>query len=307
MAKFRSNHAKGDRGSSGMITKVGIFSLILGVLYMVFNKFSGSNTDETEFVIKEDVPDLETTETKEIYYLPTSTTGDIVTHRYYALSYSEEHELPEWVSYELTRERLRTKWVDRTNDFRADPKVKSRSATPQDYKRSGYDRGHLAPAADMAFSEDAMSESFYMSNMSPQVRGFNVGVWRELEELTRDWAKKFRHLYVVSGPILNKPYIDWIGENEVAVPHAFYKVLLDLSEPELKGIAWVIPNEVTEMPLTKYATTIDEVEDLTGINFFSELMDEKLEAELEGNFDNDLWKLNSKKYELRVEKWNKLR
>jgi endonuclease G len=112
---------------------------------------------------------------------------------------------------------------------------------------------------------------------------------------------------VVSGPILNKPFIDWIGENEVAVPHAFYKVLLDLSEPELKGIAWVIPNEVTEMPLTKYATTIDEVEDLTGINFFSELMDEKLEAELEGNFDNDLWKLNSKKYELRVEKWNKLR
>jgi endonuclease G len=286
---------------------VGIFSLILGVLYMVFNKFSGSNTDETEFVIKEDVPDLETTETKEIYYLPTSTTGDIVTHRYYALSYSEEHELPEWVSYELTRERLHTKWVDRTNDFRADPKVKSRSATPQDYKRSGYDRGHLAPAADMAFSEDAMSESFYMSNMSPQVRGFNVGVWRELEELTRDWAKKFHHLYVVSGPILNKPFIDWIGENEVAVPHAFYKVLLDLSEPELKGIAWVIPNEVTEMPLTKYATTIDEVEDLTGINFFSELMDEKLEAELEGNFDNDLWKLNSKKYELRVEKWNKLR
>jgi endonuclease G len=211
------------------------------------------------------------------------------------------------VAYELTRDRLKTEWVQRTNDFRPDPKISTGSATPQDYKRSGYDRGHLAPAADMAFSEEAMSQSFYMSNMCPQVRGFNVGVWRELEELTRDWAKKFRHLYVVTGPVLNKPYIDWIGENEVAVPHAFYKVLLDLSEPELKGIAWIIPNEVTEMPLTKYATTIDEVEELTGIDFFAELMDEKLEAELEGNFDNDLWKLNPKKYELRVEKWNKLR
>lgn len=307
MAKFKSNHAKGDRGGSGMITKVGIFSMILGALYFVFNKFSGGQSVEPEFPIEEDVSNLESTEKGEIYYLPTSSTGDIITHRHYALSYSEEHELPEWVAYELTRDRLKTEWVQRTNDFRPDPKISTGSATPQDYKRSGYDRGHLAPAADMAFSEEAMSQSFYMSNMCPQVRGFNVGVWRELEELTRDWAKKFRHLYVVTGPVLNKPYIDWIGQNEVAVPHAFYKVLLDLSEPELKGIAWIIPNEVTEMPLTKYATTIDEVEELTGIDFFAELMDEKLEAELEGNFDNDLWKLNPKKYELRVEKWNKLR
>lgn len=306
MAKFRANHAKGDRGGSGMISKIGIFSFILGALFFVFNKFSG-NTTEPNIPIEEDVPILEDAKKDEIYYLPTSSTGQIVTHRYYALSYSEEHELPEWVAYELTRERLKTKWVDRTNDFRSDPKVDTKSAHPLDYKRSGYDRGHIAPAADMAFSEDAMSESFYMSNMAPQVRGFNVGVWRELEELTRDWAKKFRHLYVVSGPILNRPYIDWIGKNEVAVPHAFYKVLLDLSEPELKGIAWIIPNEVTEMPLTEYATSIDEVEQLTGINFFAELMDEKLEAELEGNFDNDLWKLNSKKFELRVNKWNKLK
>jgi len=146
-----------------------------------------------------------------------------------------------------------------------------------------------------------------MSNVAPQVRAFNMGIWRELEELTRDWAKKFRHLYVVSGPVLTERPIDWIGDNEVAVPARFYKVLLDLSEPEYKAIAWIIPNEESDKPLTEYATTVDEVERLTGIDFFPELMDEALEAELEGHFDNDLWRLNPKKYDLRVKKWNNFR
>ncbi len=304
MAKFRSNHAKNDRGSSGIISKVGIFSLILGTLYLVFQKFSGENSN-TEGDVTEDVSNLENTQTKEIYYLPTSTTGQIVKHQHYALSYAEHYEQAEWVAYELTRDRLTRKWVERSNDFRPDPKIKTNSSTPDDYRGSGYDRGHLVPAADMAFSEQAMSETFLMSNISPQLRGFNGGVWRELEELTRDWAKKFQHLYVVSGPVFNDSIRGWIGSNEVAVPDAYFKVVLDLREPEQKGIAWVIPNEVTDVPLTEFAMTIDEVEEITGINFFAELMDEKLESKMEGEYNNDLWKLNSKKFELRVEKWNK--
>ena len=93
-------------------------------------------------------------------------------HKYFALSYFEKYELPEWVAYELTSERLQMPWMPRTNNFRPDPKVQTGSATPADYKTTKFDRGHLVPAADMAFSEEAMSESFFMSNMGSAAARF---------------------------------------------------------------------------------------------------------------------------------------
>ena len=303
MAKLRTNHNKAA-ASSGMITKVGVFSLILGALYFAFSKFTGSGSKPADVVV-EDVPNIEDAANDEIYYLPSSTTGQIVKHQYYALSYAEQYEQAEWVAYELTRDRVNTNWVKRTNDFRPDYKVETGSAIPEDYKRSGYDRGHLVPAGDMAFDETAMSESFYMSNMSPQMRKFNGGIWRELEELTRDWAKKFRHLYVVAGPVLPSGVKGYIGENQVAVPEYYYKVVLDLSDPELKGIGYVIPNELSEEPIHEYAASIDMVEDITGINFFENLMEPELEEAIESEFNPDLWFTSKKKYQMRVEKWNK--
>lgn len=285
------------------MVKVGIFSLILGALYFAFQKFSGQ-PHAPEEPVHEDVSNLEETGVDSIFYLPTSTTNEVIRHRFYALSYVEKYELPEWVAYELTEERLNTEWVERSNNFRPDPLVKSGSATPDDYRRTKYDRGHLVPAADMAFSEEAMSETFYLSNIAPQEPGFNKGVWRELEELTRDWAKRFKHLYVVTGPVLSQPIKFWIGENQVAVPPAFYRVLLDLREPELKAIAFVIPNETSTERLETFATSVDEVERLTGINFFPNLMEPALEAELESKFDVSLWKTNEKKYQKRVVEWN---
>lgn len=310
MAKLRSNHTKGKqaKGSSGMIAKVGIFSLILGVLYFAFDKIGinlGGNEASTETEESyEDVSNLEETEIADISYLPTSTTGDIILHEHYALSYSEKHEQAEWVAYELSKNRLNQPWVDRTNDFREDRKVESGSASTADYRRTGYDRGHLVPAADMAFSREAMSETFFMSNMSPQARKFNQGVWRELEELTRDWAKKMEHLYVVSGPVLTEKIKYWVGDNQVAVPSAYFKVLLDLTEPDMKGIGFIMPNEKTEEPVQAFATTIDEVESITGLNFFPNLLGEELESKLESHFDSNEWPTNNRKYKLRVEQWN---
>jgi endonuclease G len=145
-----------------------------------------------------------------------------------------------------------------------------------------------------------------MSNISPQSRNFNQGIWRELEELTRDWAKKYKRLYIVSGPVLSVEPKGYIGkENEVAVPTAYYKVILDLDEPEQKAIAFILDNEVNYDPLYKFATTIDEVEDLTGINFFADFMPSELEQELEGNVNIDLWPFSKKKFEERVDNWNK--
>ena len=127
---------------------------------------------------------------QEIDYLPTSTTGQIIEHTHYTLSYSEQHEQAEWVAYELTASEVNGSY-DRTDNFRRDPEVETGSASLADFKGSGYDRGHLAPAGDMSFSLTAMSESFYLSNMTPQETGFNRGIWRQLESQVRDWPKDF--------------------------------------------------------------------------------------------------------------------
>lgn len=302
MAKLRRSHSP-SKASGSMITRMGLFGLIVAGLWFAFQKFTGTVSEEEP--VTEDVENLENYAIDSIFYLPTSTSGQIVRHKYYALSYLEEYELPEWVAFELTNERLRMPWVKRTNNFRPDPKVESGSATPDDYRRTEYDRGHLCAAADMAFSNEAMSETFFMSNMAPQRPGFNKGIWRELEELNRDWAKRFKHLYVVTGPVFSKKIKFWIGNNQVAVPEAFYRVILDIREPEKKGIAFVIPNEVTEERLENFATSIDEVEEMTGIDFFHELLEPSLEAELESQFDPNLWKTSNKKHQIRVNNWNK--
>lgn len=298
MAKFRRNHDRQGKGSSDSIIKVGIFSAIIGGLFFIFNKFTGGSDGPT-------TPVEENTQYADEYFLPESSTGVIVQHDYFTLSYSEEHEQAEWVAHILMRENLEKPWNDRTDNFRPDPKIKTGSATPDDYRNSGYDRGHLVPAADLAFNEAALSQSFYMSNITPQARNFNKGIWRELEELTRNWAKKFKKLYVVTGPVLTEPPKGRIGETGVSVPTAYFKVLLDISEPELKGIGFLLPNEVNFEPLYKFAVSIDEVEEVINLNLFPDLMSPELEAELESTYNIDLWEFSKQKHDLRIQKWNK--
>lgn len=312
MADFRKNHASSSNNTS-LFAKGGLFALLAAVLFFFFNQSgdetgnSGGEEWENPFPTEENDQSTKADREKEfnLYnYLPTSTTGEMVQHTYYTMSYNERHEQPEWVAYELTKESIQAPNVRRTGDFRRDPKVSTGSAEREDYRGSGYDRGHLAPAGDMAFNEEAMSESFYMSNMSPQARQFNGGIWRELEELTRDWAYKFKKLYVVTGPLFDQPAKGSIGDNQVTVPSQYYKVLLDLENPEQKGIAFILDNQVNFEPLYKFAVPIDVVEARTGIDFFPELMDKELEAELERNSNVDLWPFNKKKFELRNDKWN---
>jgi len=217
------------------------------------------------------------------------------------LSYSEDHEQAEWVAYELTRDRLNEKWAERPNSFRPDPSVRTESATPRDYRSSGYDKGHLCAAADMAFDENAIDETFFMSNMSPQVPAFNMGIWRELEELTRDWARKFKLLYVVTGPVLAQNGLGQIGFSKITVPASYYKVLL---APEAgRAIAFMMPNNRSDRPVMEYACTIDQVEKTTELDFFPQLL-KGMDEELEGSLDKDAWPINSLRYEKRVKEWN---
>ncbi len=283
-----------------MIIRITALALLLGGLFFAFSLFLGSALFQSA-----GKGEASTWNGSGAFYLPASPgQGPIIRHRYFTLAYNEEHEQAGWVAYILTREELEQPWQERPDRFEEDPAVPTGSATWYDYRGSGYDRGHLVPAADRAFSREAIEETFLMSNISPQEHHFNGGIWRELEELTRNWAKRNGKLYVVSGPLLNGRDKGRIGENEVTVPAAFFKVLLDLSEPELKSIAFLLPNEISYAPLADYAVTIDSVEARTGIDFFPELMTPELEAELEATYDLKRWPFSSEKYQRRINQWN---
>jgi endonuclease G, mitochondrial len=220
--------------------------------------------------------------------LPTSTTHEIVKHTYYTLSFSKKDEQAEWVAYLLTRSMITGK-SERTENFRPDPAVPSGSAQLEDYKNSGFDRGHLCPAGDMTFSDQAMSETFYLSNMSPQVPAFNRGIWKSLETLVRGWAGEYDSIYIVSGGIL-KESKDTIGSDRVTVPSKYYKVIYALKGVK-KMIAFILPNEKGTEPLQHYIVTVRDVESQTGIDFFHCLPD-STQNRLENNSDVSRWDFN---------------
>ena len=223
--------------------------------------------------------------------LPKIKQGDqVIEHYAYTLNYIESYEQASWVAYELTASETVKKY-ERSDQFYVDPKVKTGSATGIDYKGSGYDRGHLAPAADMSWSSKAMVESFYYSNMSPQDPGFNRGVWKRLEEQVRNWAKEYGKIYVVTGPVL-KGKLPTIGPSRVAVPTYYYKALLVPSGKSYKGIGFVLANTSSSLALNQFAVTIDSVEQLTGIDFFHLLPDHE-ELKIEKTMCTSCWNWSS--------------
>ena len=221
---------------------------------------------------QESIPNLE---------LPFHNEKEITKHIGYTLSYNENHEQANWVAYQLTKEET-TKRVNRTNRFISDPAISSGSAENSDYQGNGYDRGHLAPAADMSWSQRTMDESFLFSNMSPQDPGFNRGIWKKLEELCRSWAIENNAIYIVTGPVLTNN-LPTIGQNKVSIPSYYYKIILDYDGPEKKAIGFIMPNKPSKNELASYAVSIDSIEHLTGINFFpllNDLIEERIESKL---------------------------
>ena len=211
--------------------------------------------------------------------------GVVVEHTYYSLSYIEEHEQPEWVYYLLTADMVKGE-ASRGDDFRPDAKVKTGSAELSDYKSSGYDRGHLCPAADMKQSDEAMSETFFMSNMSPQTPSFNRGVWARLEQKVRDWALADDSLYVVTGPVFIEN-IGAIGANKVTVLGFYYKVLYSPKRNKMQ--AFLLPNrDGLKADWETYSVSVDLLEWLTGIDFYEAMADD-VEAKLESENDYDSW------------------
>jgi endonuclease G len=234
-------------------------------------------------------PNIQDFQNDETIGLPAFQVGDkmVVKHKFYTLRYNEVHEQAEWVAHRLQAKHLKGD-TPRNDHFRSDPDVLTESAKPTDYARSGYDRGHLAPAADFRYSAEAMDESFYMSNMSPQTPAFNRGMWKGLENKVRDWAIEKKLLYLVSGPVLKK-YLRKIGkDNQISVPKQFYKIVVDLNPKHPHAIAFLMPNELCQGFYDDYRVSIDEIEALTQIDFFHQLPDD-LENYLEKSNTSDRW------------------
>ncbi len=217
-----------------------------------------------------------------------SSTDIIVQHTGYTLNYAEEYEQPYWVAYVLTANKVFSTNSERQDNFHEDPYIPTGSATLADYKGSGYDRGHLIPAADQKWSEQAMDDSFYLSNMSPQVGSFNRGIWADLESVVRTFAAQNQSICVVTGPVLTDGPYKSIGVNEVAVPNYYYKAILDYSGDEHKAIGFLLKNEGSSADLTSFAVSIDYLEEVTGLDFFPALPDDE-QILLEASYDVSLW------------------
>ncbi len=227
---------------------------------------------------------------------------ELICHKAFCLVYDEKHEMAKWVAHIISHD-IVTGNVSRTNDFRVDTLIKTGSSEEADYflknKKPdgtykydgfGYDRGHLAPSADFRWSKTALSESYFYSNMTPQLPEFNREIWADIESFFRAhiYNNPDKDIYVVTGPVLhdNLPK-QKRSKNQISIPEYHYKVAVDFKEN--KGIAFLISQEKTDYPLETYVVSIDSVEALTKINFYPNLT-QKEETEIEKTTDISKWR-----------------
>jgi endonuclease G len=227
------------------------------------------------------------------FALPAIRKGDeIIKHKNYTLRYEEEYEVPAWVAYKLRGEYTKGIANRAGNLFIPDRKVKDNSALTGDYSNTGYDRGHMLPAADFKCCQELINETFFMSNICPQVPDFNRGIWENIEERVRGWAVRDEEVFVVTGPVLRKG-LPTIGRyNNVAVPEYFYKIVLfyqPKSDKKPRMIAFLLPNEALfGKRMNSYVVSVDEVEKATGLDFFTKLPAD-IQTKLEANSSWSDW------------------
>ncbi len=217
-------------------------------------------------------------------YLPSSTTNNVYQHNTYSLSYAEDFEQAEWVAYYLAPSDLSSKHFDRPY-FEIDEKVKTGAAHWRNYKKSGYNKGHLCPAGDRKNNYNDYKETFLTSNISPQTYEFNSGVWNRLEQKVRYWAKKYDGIYVVTAGVLESN-LRTIGFEDIAVPNYFYKILL--TKDKSRMIGFLVPHNASNKPLYEFVVSVDSIEKITGIDFFP-LLDDAIEHKLEAKSDYKGW------------------
>lgn len=211
----------------------------------------------------------------------------IIKKKAYIVSYNKDTKIPNWVAWHLTGEHSDGP-IGRSNVFYEGEEVPVPRATNDDYRRSGWSRGHMCPAGDNKWDSVAMAESFSLINVCPQNASLNSGLWNSIEIDCRNWAKRFQDIYIVCGPVFYRQDHEVIGANKVYVPEAFFKVVLCLNGTP-KGMGFVVKNTAGTKKRDLYFNSIDQVERITGMDFFPSLPDD-IEVEIESKLDLDQWR-----------------
>lgn len=291
--------------------KIGI-ALILGIVLFLykngkssnFHKSSGAEilnediennieqTEEIESTQNDLIIKKETVFSDSIFEIckPSPLSGvseQIIKKKAYIVSYNKDTRIPNWVAWHLTSDHSDGS-IGRSNAFYEDEEVPVPRATSEDYRGSGWSRGHMCPAGDNKWDVEAMNQSFSLINVCPQDASLNSGLWNSIEKDCRNWAKRFQDIYIICGPVFYKQEHEQIGNNKVYVPEAFFKVVLCLNG-EPKGMGFVVKNNAGTKKRDLYYNSIDQVERITGIDFFPILPDD-LEDEIESKLDMDLWR-----------------
>lgn len=218
-------------------------------------------------------------------FLPKSD-NQIIHHKSYSLSYNEYHEQADWTVHVLKKSDMTSANYSRPY-FEIDNMVSTGAATWRNYKNSGYDKGHLVPAADRKGSKEQHDETFLTSNISPQNHDFNAGLWNRLEQKVRYYAQQHGTLYVVTGPVLKKG-LKSIGSEHVSVPEQYYKILYRDGKDGPNLLAFLMDNKPSNKAIYNYITSVDTIESLTGIDFFYQLPDD-IESKLEQERSSKGW------------------
>lgn len=223
--------------------------------------------------------------------IPAPLTGvpeQILARKAYTTSYNKDTRLPNWVAWHLTNERISGTASRDGKSFEEDNEAEGSRADSWDYYNSGYDRGHMCPAADNKWDDQAMTESFLYTNICPQLHSLNAGDWEDLEKQCRQWAREYGDIYVVCGPVLSGASHKTIGKHKVVVPEAFFKVVL-CTAGEPKAIGFIYKNAGGDKAIGDYAVTVDDVERVTRMDFFPSLPDE-VENMIEASYDVSQWR-----------------
>ncbi len=203
-------------------------------------------------------------------------------HAFFQICYDSSLKSAVWTAYELRPEHLSAPATRRTS-FRRDPSLSAPAASNADFRGAGYSRGHLIPAADFAWSEQAFHATFYLTNVVAQNQSVNSGRWRNLEDMVRRIAASADTVHVFTGPLFDSDVIEFLAPGGVAVPTHTYKVLLAVHGNRRTMFAAIVPNAANpRQPLNYFAVTVDEVERRAGLDFFSFLEDAE-EAALESS------------------------
>jgi len=212
----------------------------------------------------------------------------VIQYEGFTVAFSSQMHIPLAVSYELTAEKTDGPYSRKGKDYTEDPQSRVSQADDADYRNSGYSRGHMAPAADFKWSDRAMSETFYYTNICPQDRDLNNRYWNTLENKVRDWANQFGKVYVVTGPVVGDNPSGTIGHHNVVVPDAFYKVIIARTGNEWTSIAFVMQNTSSKRLLKDCVTTVNSVEKMCKADFF-EFLDDEQEESVEDILDYKTW------------------